>query len=200
MITAADFQVFADPTLEGRLAKIRQQLDPKFETIGAHYAQFLTERLQQPFYLHLAKHMRRHKNPPPDTWFALGQSKRGYKMIPHFEVGLWPDHLFVWLDFLADVTNKAQYAAKIQDLPNQMALWQTKLVISPDHTQPKQLALTADNFHRVATDFARNPKAEFLIGQLIPKTHPIFQEGQLQATWLQQTFEALLPIYQELTL
>ncbi|MEJ1318524.1 DUF1054 family protein [Latilactobacillus sakei] len=35
MFTRADFEIFDDPTLKGRLNKIYTELDPKFEVFGA---------------------------------------------------------------------------------------------------------------------------------------------------------------------
>ena len=38
--------------------------------------------------MHVAKHARRSVNPPIDTWVAFAPNKRGYKMLPHFQIGL----------------------------------------------------------------------------------------------------------------
>src|SRR5262249_30268826 len=35
-------------------------------------------------YAHVAKHMRRSVNPPPETWVAFGPSPRGYKQFCHY--------------------------------------------------------------------------------------------------------------------
>lgn len=136
MIDQQDFDVFKDPTLAGRLVLIRSQVDPKFEQIGARYATQFTQQSQFQFYVHIAKHLRRHKNPPPDTWLAIGEGKRGYKMLPHFEIGLWPNALFIWLAYLAEVDQKPVYAAKLATLPNLYPdLTTSGLMLAQDHTQ-----------------------------------------------------------------
>src|SRR5699024_11327687 len=54
-------------------------------------------------HLHIAKHARRTVNPPNDTWMAIAGNKRGYKKHPHFQVGLWDDHLFIWLAYIYEL-------------------------------------------------------------------------------------------------
>ncbi len=41
--------------------------------------------------------MRRTTNPPENTWVAFAPNKRGYKMMPHYEVGMWDDHVYIYL-------------------------------------------------------------------------------------------------------
>ena len=94
MFTRADFEIFDDPTLKGRLNKIYTELDPKFEVFGAQLQNELAVATNREFTLHIAKHLRRFKNPPMNTWMALSESSRGYKMMPHFEVGFWDDRIF----------------------------------------------------------------------------------------------------------
>src|SRR5699024_11811796 len=62
-------------------------------------------------YVHIAKHARRTVNPPNDTWIAFAGNKRGYKNHPHFQIGLWDDHLFIWLAFIYELPNKTNMAA-----------------------------------------------------------------------------------------
>ncbi len=33
-------------------------------------------------------------NPPDDTWVSFSTNPRGYKMMPHFQIGLFGDHAF----------------------------------------------------------------------------------------------------------
>lgn len=199
MITYEDFNIFDDPTLEGRLAKIRTQLDPKFERIGTQMIANFEADATQKFYLHIAKHLRRHKNPPPDTWFAIGEGARGYKMLPHFEVGLWPDQLFIWFALLAEVPERQQYGAKLRQLAAESTLWaMSDLVIAKDHTQPKALSLTPANFEQVVRRFETTKKGEFMIGRLIPKTAAIFTDEQAQQQLLTRTMTDLFTIYQKI--
>lgn len=200
MLTEDDFKIFEDPTLEGRLAKIKQQLDPKFEIIGQRFVSDFSKQTQRPFYLHIAKHLRRHKNPPTDTWLAIGEGVRGYKMLPHFEIGLWPDQCFVWFALLAEVKQKAAYGQRLRALPTQLDLWPMSLMLASDHTRPEAVPLTAANFEKVLDRYVRTKKGEFLIGQLVPKTDPIFTDATQQSAFLTKTMAQLLTIYEAVTL
>ncbi|MCD2256470.1 DUF1054 family protein [Lactobacillus sp. CC-MHH1034] len=198
MITLDDFEIFQDPTLAGRLAKIKQTLDPKFEVIGSQFVDAFKLKTQRPFYLHIAKHLRRHKNPPPDTWLAISEGTRGYKMMPHFEIGLWPDKLFVWLALLSEVQQKAYYGQQLQKLQQSPNLFDSKLTLSKDHTQAEFLPLTPKNFTSVQQRFAKTKKGEFLIGHLIPKTDPMFQDKRQQEEFLKSELNRLLNIYESI--
>ncbi|MCH4170992.1 MAG: DUF1054 domain-containing protein [Lactobacillus sp.] len=196
MIDQQDFDVFKDPTLAGRLALIRSQVDPKFEQIGARYATQFTQQSQFQFYVHIAKHLRRHKNPPPDTWLAIGEGKRGYKMLPHFEIGLWPNALFIWLAYLAEVDEKPAHAAKLMTLPKRYPdLATSGLMLAQDHTQPSSVPFTDANFQRIQARFSKTKAGEFLIGRLVPLDSEIFSDGHKQQQLLDQTMAQLFQLY-----
>ena len=95
-----DFEIFNDQTLAGRMHLIKTVIDPKFEQVAPTIIASLQTPSEPPFYAHVAKHLRRFKNPPVDTWVAFSQNKRSYKAWPHFELGLWPDRLFIYFDIL----------------------------------------------------------------------------------------------------
>lgn len=75
---------------------IKELIRPKLETLGQHFAPSLSLATGEEMFYHVAKHARRTVNPPKDTWVAWAGDKRGYKKHPHFQVGLWGTHLFVW--------------------------------------------------------------------------------------------------------
>ncbi|WP_143522844.1 DUF1054 family protein, partial [Pseudomonas sp. 2822-15] len=75
-------------------------------------AQQLSMSLGNEMFLHIAKHARRSVNPPNDTWLAICHNKRGYKKHPHFQVGLFDDHVFIWLAFIYELPNKQNIAQK----------------------------------------------------------------------------------------
>ena len=58
-------------------------------------------------YPHIAKHARRTINPPNDTWISFSSNPRGYKMQPHFQIGLWETHLFIWYAVIYEAKDKA---------------------------------------------------------------------------------------------
>ena len=54
-------------------------------------------------------------NPPNDTWVAFAANKRGYKMMPHFQIGLWETHLFVWFAVIYEAPNKAEFGKRLEE-------------------------------------------------------------------------------------
>ncbi|WP_461213668.1 DUF1054 family protein [Lacticaseibacillus sp. GG6-2] len=196
MFELTDLRAFAEPSLEGRLAIIRRDLDPKFESAGEVLAALAQAAGVPQQTVHIAKHARRHKNPPPDTWLALAANTRGYKMMPHVELGFWDDRLFLWLAVLQDskplTIDQAAIAPLCADLPEQTQL-------AGDHTDK----LAAHDFSSAAlvdqtTQFNSRKKAEWLIGKTYVRTDPLWQTPD--ALWLdiQRRFSAMMPVYQEL--
>jgi uncharacterized protein YktB (UPF0637 family) len=86
--SAEHFDIFAVEDFGERMARIRASLQPRLAELGDDLAEGLAIRLGAPFYVHVAKHLRRRVNPPDETWVALGPAPRGYKATPHFEAGL----------------------------------------------------------------------------------------------------------------
>ncbi|MFK4998367.1 DUF1054 family protein [Bacillus sp. N9] len=108
--TQSDFDTFQINGLENRMHAIQERIQPKFHTIGTILADDLSSLLGNEMFLHIARHARRTVNPPQDTWLAISNNKRGYKQHPHFQVGLFDDHLFIWLAFIYELPGKAEIA------------------------------------------------------------------------------------------
>ena len=197
MFELTDFAAFADPTLAGRLAIIRRDLDPKFVLAGEQLTRLATAAGLPKQTVHIAKHARRHKNPPPDTWLALATNPRGYKMMPHIELGFWDDRLFLWLAVLKE---SKPWQLPAEGLTALIAALPAATQITGDHTDklaavaltPAALADQTERFNRVA-------KAEWLIGKTYLKADPLWQTPDALWTDIQRQFEALLPLYQELS-
>ena len=93
------------------MQEIRKEIQPIFQQIGEKSALF-TEKLDTPFYLHIAQHRRRSVYPPEETWAAFGPNKRGYKMDAHFQIGITREYAFVWLSVIDQPkTNSKSLAA-----------------------------------------------------------------------------------------
>ena len=80
LFTLEDFAVFKATTLATRMHLIREQLDPKFAEAATVIVPLLQTDQQQAIYSHIAKHQRRYRNPPPNTWVAFSTSSRGYQI------------------------------------------------------------------------------------------------------------------------
>lgn len=193
--SSTDFQVFHVDGLEERMKAIQTHIQPKFRVLGERLTNDLSAKLGMEMFLHIAKHARRTKNPPNDTWLAIANNKIGYKKHPHFQVGLFDDHVFIWLAYIYELPNKEQIAKiflehseKIQSLPNDF-------VISDDHTQKNAKPLTEIDLKNVLERFQNVKKAECLIGRHVASTDPILQDGEAFIRYINETFDHLIPLY-----
>ncbi|AFS71457.1 DUF1054 family protein [Exiguobacterium antarcticum] len=132
--TKEAFETFQIDGLEQRMEAIRERIQPVFKQIGQEVLPDLTVHLAEDIYVHIAQHARRKVNPPNDTWMAFSPNKRGYKMLPHFQVGLFDDHLFIWLAYIYELPNKSQYATKLLQHQHILHTLPSDFVISYDHT------------------------------------------------------------------
>ncbi|MFC6176000.1 DUF1054 family protein [Companilactobacillus huachuanensis] len=173
MFDKNDFKVFEDMTLPGRLGLIRANLDPKFEEIGVELMQRLETEYQQQFFMKIAKHQRRTQNPPPDTWLAINQDKRGYKKTPHVELGLWPDRYFITFSLLADIKNRPGYYPILKEYQDTIITegWS----VSNDHTSSEMVP--ASDIDKVIARYEKVKSSDLVIGYELKADDPIVQKG-----------------------
>ena len=88
LFTLNDFKVFDLGGFSERMAAIATRIRPKLTSIGDALAPKISELVDVPLYVHVARHARRTVNPPDDTWAALGGNRRGYKKDVHFKVAI----------------------------------------------------------------------------------------------------------------
>ncbi|KAB1968374.1 DUF1054 family protein [Lacticaseibacillus casei] len=194
MFTQADFEAFAAPTLEARMALIRARLDPKFAEAAKTIVPLL-QTANRPVFTHIAKHQRRHKNPPPNTWVAFSTSRRGYKMLPHLELGFWDDRLFLWLACLRESKMVPQLLAGVAPLVKKMpGHW----LIADDHTAKAAVALSPTALTKKIARFETVKNAEFLIGQVYLADDPIWTTPDVLWTEIQERVAELTPILDQL--
>ncbi|KRM22295.1 DUF1054 domain-containing protein [Latilactobacillus graminis] len=195
MFTRADFKVFADPTLKGRLHKIYTELDPKFETLGEQLQTMLAQETDREWSLHIAKHLRRSKNPPMNTWLALSESSRGYKMLPHFEIGFWDDRIFVWFALMAEMPNKLDYVPVLAAQSEKMLKKFADYDLSYDHMTKQKFPLSAENLQLVQTKFAKTKKGEWLLGKVYYQNNRLFDTPNALMADIQTTLLQMVPLY-----
>lgn len=160
MFDKNDFKVFEDMTLSGRLDLIKTNLDPKFEVFGSDLLKHLEDEYQQKFFMKIAKHQRRTKNPPPDTWLAINQDKKGYKKTPHLELGLWPDRYFITFSLLADICDRQKYYPILEKYQDQIV--KEGWGVSNDHTSSK--LLPALDFEKVIAHYQKVKSSDLVVG------------------------------------
>lgn len=197
MLSRSSFEVFNDQTLSGRLGRIKREVDPDFETLGQTLLNRMQPQVAKPLYLHIAQHRRRHKNPPVDTWLAISTNKRGYKMLPHFEVGLWPDRLFITLNILSGVEQRAHLT---EWLISHLADFAFKpgLKVSIDHTSPGAEPFTLANSQAALIAYQQVKKHDFSLGEWILASDSRFADPSLINQLILARVQDLIPIYRAL--
>ncbi len=194
-----DFEVFHIQGLEPRMDKLKQTISPKLEEIGKFFTPHLSTLLQEEIYVHVAKHARRTTNPPTDTWVAWSTSKRGYKPHPHFQVGLWSTHLFVWFALIYEAPNKRQFAEQLEKhIDEVFDKIPTHFVWSIDHTKPVVIPheeLNKEQLLNMIDKLKKVKKAEILCGIKIDRNDPILENKEALLDTIGSTFEALTPLY-----
>jgi uncharacterized protein YktB (UPF0637 family) len=198
--TKSDFDVFTIDGLEERMKAIQTQIQPTFKQLGDLLTNDLSILLGNEMYLHIAKHARRKVNPPKDTWMAICHDKRGYKKHPHFQLGLFDDHLFIWFALIYEAPNKTGIATALLDDLDLISNLPNDFVISLDHMKKEATLLSDKNVDNLKADLIRLrdvKKAEFLVGRHIKPDNPLLKDGQALANFTKETYEQLLPIYQK---
>ncbi|MGV3466184.1 MAG: YktB family protein [Heyndrickxia sp.] len=197
--TNEDFDLFLIDGLDARMEKLISTLRPKLEYLGAHFSPALSVLTGEEIFPHVAKHARRTINPPNDTWVAFANNKRGYKMVPHFQIGLWHTHLFVWLAVIYESPLKVEYGKKfakniskiIREIPS-------SFVWSGDHMKPDAKAMkemSKDDLMQLFTRVQTVKKSEILCGINIPREQVVKMSGDQLLNQIQDTFNTLVPLY-----
>ncbi|UCZ51877.1 DUF1054 domain-containing protein [Bacillus shivajii] len=191
-----DFNVFHIEGLEERMEGIKERIQPKFKNISEDIIENLSRSVGHEMHLHVAKHARRKVNPPNDTWSAYCHNKRGYKKHPHFQVGMFDDHVFIWLAFIYELPNKSEIAnVFLDDLDSVKENIPNDYVISLDHMKKDAESIESIDLQKALERFRDVKKAEFLIGRHIDANDPLLQDGDKFINYVQETFEMLTPLY-----
>jgi len=152
-------------------------------------------KLGNEVYLHIARHARRTVNPPNDTWLAIADNKRGYKQHPHFQVGLFDDHLFIWLALIYELPNKQNIAKAFLENYDDIKQLPKDFVVSLDHMKKDSIPLgELEEAH--LKRFRDVKKAEFLIGRHLDTDDDLVMDGNKLVQTIKDTYEELIPLYQ----
>lgn len=192
----SDFETFTIDGLSARMEAIQERIQPKFRAVGEMLAHDLSVLLGTEMFLHIARHARRTVNPPKDTWLAICNNKRGYKQHPHFQVGLYDDHLFIWLAFIYELPNKRNIASTFLEYQEEIRKQlPDDFVISMDHMKKDKQRLDAIDLNQALTRFRDVKKAELLLGRHVAADDPLVRNGQALYELIIKTFETLVPVY-----
>lgn len=197
--THEDFDVFTIDGLEPRMSALISQVRPKFEELGGIYSAYFATQLGEEFFPHVAKHIRRTTNPPNDSWVAFAPYKRGYKAMPHFQIGLFDTHVFINLAVIYEAPNKENIAKSLLHNFEMLEKLPSDFYISGDHMSPKTNLISSSLEDGVAeklvTRFRDVKKGEIILGLKIMRADAVKLTSDELMKRIESTFEALLPIY-----
>ncbi|HLR71432.1 MAG TPA: DUF1054 domain-containing protein [Pseudogracilibacillus sp.] len=191
----ADFDTFLIDGLPDRMEAIQTRIQPKFEIIGNELVDYLSAKLGNEVYLHIARHARRKVNPPKDTWLAIADNKRGYKKHPHFQVGLFDDRIFVWLAFIYELDHKKEIGENFLNKIEELKQLPDHFVVSFDHMKKDAIPIR-ELEEKHLERFRDVKKADFLVGLHLLKEDPIVANGEQFLQEVEQTYDSLIPFYQ----
>ncbi|EIT84942.1 hypothetical protein A374_12885 [Fictibacillus macauensis ZFHKF-1] len=197
--TEEDFAVFTIDGLEARMEKLIEQVRPKLQLLGEYFAPELSGLTGEEMFYHVAKHARRTVNPPKDTWVAIASSNRGYKKLPHFQIGLFETHLFVWFAIIYESLVKVDYSKalghQLQTLTKHIP---DSFVWSVDHMKPDAVShasVKGEQLEQMVKRLGEVKKAELLCGIHVSKEEAVKMDGASFIAKVEETFKTLLPLY-----
>jgi len=195
----ADFEAMQAEGLEGRMRAIIGTVRPKLEALGAELAPFLGKLCGETMTPHVAKHARRSVNPPADTWVAWSRNPRGYKMHPHFQVGIWPTHVFAQFAIIYECPDKSTFADNaVRELASVRKAVPKSFVWSKDHMVPEGTAhgrLSDEELSEWLRRLKTVKAAEITCGIHIDREDPVLADGEAFLRKAEKTFKTLMPLY-----
>lgn len=196
--SAADFDVFSIDGLSGRMAALQDQIQPKFRELGEEFSHRLSAHGKGEFFAHVAKHARRTVNPPKDSWVAFAPAKRGYKALPHFQIGLWGSHLFIVLAIIYENPDKKGIGERLEKNIGMLSALPADFIVSGDHMKPgaEHIAeIGEDGIMKLLERLQTVKKAEFLVGRHLPAEQAAALTKEQFYAYTEETISRLLPIY-----
>lgn len=171
---------------------------PKLEALGRDLAAPLAALAGHPFYPIVAKHMRRKVNPPNDTWVSWSANKRGYKMLPHFQVGMWHTHAFIQAGVIYEAQGRAEFADNLlRNLSQVREAIPAHYRWLEDYTDPRGILhseMTDEDFRRIADRLKHRKEADCMVGLSIDR-EAVVEQGPAFAETALQVMESLMPVY-----
>ncbi|MGG3644121.1 YktB family protein [Bacillus gobiensis] len=197
--TKKDFDTFKIDGLDARMDVLKETVRPKLENLGEYFAPILQGLTNDEMYVHVAKHARRSVNPPEDSWVAFSNSKRGYKKLPHFQIGLWKTHVFVWFALIYESPLKKEYGGlfegHLQDISQHIP---ENFVWSADHTKPDtspHSELSSEQLKTLMERLQTIKKAELLCGITIPKEDVMKMNNREFLSAIEEAFTEVSYLY-----
>ncbi|MDR1568527.1 MAG: DUF1054 domain-containing protein [Streptococcaceae bacterium] len=198
MFDLSSFKVFEIDGLKPRLDAIRCQIQPDFQTIGEKLCELVNQATLKPSYLHIAQHRRRTTHAPENTWCAISTQKRGYKMEPHFQLGIWQDYVFIYLSMIDQPKGQKAYAKYLLEHQVMFDELSNDFVYSINHTVKDFFPLENIGIESALKRLEQVKKSEFEVGKVYQREIFELKKEQEILNDFSKTITALLPIYQDL--
>ncbi|SOC35250.1 YktB family protein [Ureibacillus acetophenoni] len=196
--TNKDFDVFKIDGLEQRMEALTSIVRPKFQLLGELFSDYFSVNLGEEFFPHIAKHARRTVNPPKDSWVAFSSYKRGYKSLPHFQIGLWDNYLFIIIAIIYEAPQKTVMANRLLENKEIFNSLPNDFVFSGNHMSQEVISLEVGREEQLehALEKLRDvKKRDFLVGRYISREEAVQLSPDEFVNLTKDTFDALLPIY-----
>lgn len=197
MFNEEDFAVFAVEGLDERMQAIRERIQPKFQELNEYFVRQLNPVLNVDFVIHIAQHRRRTIYAPENTWSALSQKRRGYKMEAHFQLGIFPEYIFMWLSLIDAPKNKAEIAQLFLDKQELFHQLSEDFYVSLDHTQSFVQPLKEVDLEKALLRFRDVKKGEFQIGRILKRDDLRLAQPENARDYMLDTYQQLIPLYRQ---
>jgi uncharacterized protein YktB (UPF0637 family) len=194
--TREDFEVFGIPTFPERMRGIKEHVRPKLIALGEDLQPALKKLAKSDVFPHVAQHVRRTVNPPPETWVAFGPYARGYKKYGYFGLVVSRGGLHTRIVVKDEAPDRAQMAKLLLDRADALAeVFGTQTVARYDHWDyagmPEFVKPTADFWRKVAEVLAKKTG-----GLDVGVGWPAERAVKLTDKQVLAAFAALLPLYE----
>ncbi|GGA97834.1 UPF0637 protein [Macrococcus hajekii] len=191
--TQQDFAVFQIEGLDNRMTALKKTTRPKLEHLGEYFSDFLTAHTDDTYYAHVAKHLRRTTNPPHDTWVAFSTNKRGYKMLPHFQIGLFGSHVFVLYGVIYESPEKARVADTLSKKKETILAFDD-FIMKRDHMKEASETIESDRLEENIQRLKNIKKGELLFGKIYFPEHPALKSDESFIKEVEDTFMKLIEL------
>ena len=194
-----DFEVFSIPDFEGRMGGIRSRVRPKLVALGDDLTAPIESALEMPTFPHVAQHMRRRVNPPPETWVAFTRDRKGYKRWTHYRVAISGAGVRVTVFVEDDADDKPQFGARLHSGGAKLLsglgngapiLWYTLEEEPVPHPQ-----VSARTLEELGAKLQRAKTAKFQAGVPLPAAEAVRLKPAAFEEWALEQVRLLKPLY-----
>ena len=194
-----DFKAFEVEGLDQRMEALNDYVRPQLHQLGSYFEEYFTTQTGETFYAHVAKHARRSVNPPIDTWVAFAPNKRGYKMLPHFQIGLFRNQLFIMFGIMHEGRNKEEKVKIFDKHFDKLTSLPSDYSVSLDHmkTEKHYIKDMSNEELHAAIDRVKNvKKGEFFVARTLSPTDKRLKSDKSFLKFVEETFDEFLIFYQ----